>query len=92
MVPMAEAEGGPELLSLSEVARRVVADGIEERMSHQRVSQLSREDPSFPPVVMIGRSKAVDWRLAGPYFRKRVKRQGQRTDLPNKEEGPNAHD
>jgi hypothetical protein len=47
-------------------------------MSHQRVSQLSREDPAFPPVVPVGRSKAVDWRLAAPYFRKRVKRQGQR--------------
>lgn len=80
---MADAEGGPELLSLSEVARRVVAEGIEDRMSHQRVSQLSREDPAFPPVVPIGRSKAVDWRLAGPYFRKRVKRQGQR---PKKEQ------
>ena len=69
------------MLSLSEVARRVVAEGIEDRMSHQRVSQLSREDPAFPPVMMIGRSKAVDWRLAGPYFRKRVKRQGKRSDL-----------
>ncbi|MGW1961799.1 hypothetical protein ACWCPD_16165 [Streptomyces sp. NPDC001935] len=78
---MPEAEGGPELLSLSEVARRVVAEGIEKRMSHQRVSQLSREDPNFPPTVPVGRSKAVDWRLAAPYFRERVKRQGRRTDL-----------
>lgn len=86
MGAMPEAEGGPELLSLSEVARRVVAEGIEERMSHQRVSQLSREDPEFPPVVPVGRSKAVDWRLAGPYFRRRIKRQGARTDLPPKDE------
>lgn len=78
---MPEAEGGPELLSLSEVARRVVAEGIEDRMSHQRVSQLAREDPAFPPILKIGRSHVVDWRLAAPYFRKRVKRQGQRTDL-----------
>jgi hypothetical protein len=75
---MPEAEGGPELLSLSEVARRVVAEGIEDSMSHQRVSQLSREDPAFPPVVWIGRAKTVDWRIAAPYFRKRIKRQGQR--------------
>jgi hypothetical protein len=87
---MPEAEGGPELLSLSEVARRVVAEGIEERMSHQRVSQLSREDPEFPPVVLVGRSKAVDWRLAGLYFRKRTKRQGKRTDLPRKKEEPDG--
>lgn len=85
MVPMAEAEGGPDMVSLSEVARRVVAEGIEERMSHQRVSQLSREDPAFPPIVQVGRSKAVDWRLAAPYFRKRVKQQGRRTDLEQSE-------
>lgn len=83
---MPEAEGGPELLSLSEVARRVVAEGIEDRMSHQRVSQLAREDPDFPPVVPIGRSKAVDWRLAGPYFRGRIKRQGQRPKKGEAEE------
>lgn len=83
---MPEPEGGPELLSLSEVARRVVAEGIEESMSHQRVSQLSREDPTFPPVVPVGRSKAVDWRLAAPYFRERVKRQGQRTDRQSPDE------
>ena len=83
---MPEAAGGPEWLAVSEVARRVVAEGIEERMSHQRVSQLSREDPGFPPVVMIGRSKAVDWRLAAPYFRMRTKRQGERTDLPKRSE------
>jgi hypothetical protein len=86
MVAMPEGEGGPELLSLSEVARRVVAEGIEERMSHQRVSQLSREDPTFPPMLTVGRAKVVDWRLAAPYFRKRVKRQGWRTDLNQPEE------
>jgi hypothetical protein len=83
---MPEAEGGPELLSLSEVARRVVAEGIEDSMSHQRVSQLSREDPAFPPVVPVGRSKAVDWRLAAPYFRARIKRQGQRPKKDTSEE------
>jgi hypothetical protein len=82
---MAEAEGGPELLSLSAVARRIVAEGIEPRMSHQRVSQLSREDPAFPPVLLVGRAKAVDWRLAEPYFRERVKRQGHRSDLKDRE-------
>jgi len=75
------AKEGPDMVSLSEVARRVVAEGIEETMSHQRVSQLSRDDPEFPPVVPIGRSKAVDWNLARVYFRKRVKEQGKRSDL-----------
>ncbi len=82
MVPMPEAdEGGPEMVSFRELARRLVADGVVPRMSNQRVSQLAREDPAFPPVVQIGRSKAVDYRLARPYFAGRRSRQGERTDL-----------
>lgn len=73
--------GGPELISLRELARRLVAEGVLEQISHQRVSQISREDPKFPPIVMVGRAKAVDWRKAEPYFRGRNVRQGQRTDL-----------
>lgn len=75
------ADEGPDMVSLTEVARRVVAEGIEDTMSHQRVSQLSRDDPDFPPVVLIGRSKAVDWKLARLYFHERVKKQGKRSDL-----------
>jgi hypothetical protein len=85
MVAMTDAEGGPDMVSLSEAARRVVAEGIEETMSHQRVSQLSRDDPDFPPVVKVGRAHVVDWNLAGPYFRKRLKQQGKRTDLADGE-------
>lgn len=69
------------MISLRELARRLVAEGVLEKISHQRLSQISREDPKFPPVVMVGRSKAVDWRKAEPYFRGRNVRQGQRTDL-----------
>ena len=75
------ANEGPDMVSLTEAARRVVTEGIEDSMSHQRVSQLSLDDPDFPPVVMIGRSKAVDWKLARLYFIERVKRQGRRSDL-----------
>ncbi|MFE7624647.1 hypothetical protein [Streptomyces sp. NPDC057509] len=78
---MADEEGGPDMVSFRELARRLLADGVVERMTHQRVSQLSREDPAFPPVVTIGRSKAVDYRVARPYFAGRKSRQGQRTDL-----------
>jgi hypothetical protein len=85
MVPMTEAEGGPDMVSFRELARRLVADGIVESITHQRVSQISQADPeNFPPVVPIGRSKAVDYRLAAPYFRKRVTRPGWRTDLKGK--------
>jgi hypothetical protein len=87
MVPMAEAEGGPDMVSFRELARRLVADGVVERITHQRVSQLAREDPNFPPTVPVGRSKAVDYRAAVPYFRKRKSRQGERTDLKQRDEG-----
>lgn len=78
---MSTEQGGPELISLRELARRLVAEGVLEKISHQRLSQISREDPKFPPIVTVGRSKAVDWRKAEPYFRSRGVRQGQRTDL-----------
>jgi hypothetical protein len=81
MVPMTEPEGGPDMVSFRELARRLVADGVVERMSHQRLSKIARDDPGFPPVVPIGRVKAVDYRLARPYFASRKSRQGQRTDL-----------
>ncbi|MET8707798.1 hypothetical protein ACFV2A_01470 [Streptomyces californicus] len=81
MVPVAEDEGGPEMLSFRELARRLVADGVVEKITHQRISQLARGDAEFPPVVQIGRSSAVDYRAARPYFAARKSRQGQRTDL-----------
>lgn len=75
---MAEDGTEPEWLSLSACARRVVQERIAPSMSHQRVSQLSREDPNFPPVVPIGRSLAVDWRLARPYFQARAQAAAER--------------
>lgn len=81
---MAEAEGGPDMVSFRELARRLIADGIVERITHQRLSKISQEDPAFPPVVKIGSSNAVDYRLAAPYFRQRVTRPGWRTDLKGK--------
>ncbi|MBT2449463.1 hypothetical protein J7F03_20700 [Streptomyces sp. ISL-43] len=73
------------MVSFRELARRLVEDGIVQRMTHQRVSQIRRDDPEgFPPVVPVGRSMAVDYLLARPYFAGRKSRQGQRTDL-NKE-------
>lgn len=69
------------MVSFRELARRLVADGVVETMSHQRLSKIAREDPAFPPVVPVGRSKAVDYRLARPYFATRATRPGWRTDL-----------
>ncbi|MFF4479472.1 hypothetical protein ACFY1A_20970 [Streptomyces sp. NPDC001520] len=81
---MADEEGGPDMVSFRELARRLVADGVVPRMSHQRVSKISRDDPDFPPVTLVGGSKAVDYRTARPYFQNRKSRQGQRTDLKAK--------
>ena len=69
------------MVSFRELARRLIADGVVESMSHQRLSKIAQEDPAFPPVVPVGRSKAVDYRLALPYFRARTTRPGWRTDL-----------
>jgi hypothetical protein len=71
---IAETERGPELVTFREAARRVVAEGIAPSMSHQRVSQLARDDEQFPAVQQIGRSKVVDWREAKPYFVAHAKR------------------
>lgn len=83
---MAEGETeGPELISMRELARRLVAEQVVDAISHQRVNQLARDDPAFPAVVVVGRAKAVDWHAAKPYFRDRKSRQGQRTDLKPRE-------
>ena len=75
------------MVSFRELARRLVADGIVERITHQRLSRISREDPAFPPVVKVGSSNAVDYRLAAPYFRKRITRPGWRTDVKGRPPG-----
>jgi len=79
------AEGGPDMVSFRELARRLVADGVVKAITHQRVSTIARTDPGFPPVMQIGRTKAVDYRVAKPYFASRKSRQGQRTDLKRDE-------
>lgn len=77
-------------MSFRELARRLVESGVLPAISHQRVSQLSREDPAFPPVVEVGRSKAVDWHAAEPYFRQRKGGQGRRTDIELKKAARDA--
>lgn len=65
---MTEEERAPEWVSFRECARRVVAERIAPSMSHQRVSQLARTDPNFPPTMPVGRSLAVEWGRARAYF------------------------
>jgi hypothetical protein len=50
-----------ELVTLAEIARRVVELGYARTMSKERVSQLSKTDPRWP----VPRE---DWKKLGPYF------------------------
>lgn len=72
------------MVSFRELARRLVADGVVETMSHQRLSKIARDDPAFPPVSAVGGARVVDYRLARPYFAARKTRPGWRTDLKGK--------
>ena len=82
---MADTPRGPQLMTFRELAQRLVADGVVKSMSHQRISQIRKEDPDgFPPTQQLGRSRVVDYNLARPYFENRTVRPGERTDLKNK--------
>jgi hypothetical protein len=50
-----------ELVTLAEIARRVVELGYAKSMSKERVSQLSKTDPNWP----IPRT---EWKKLGPYW------------------------
>lgn len=71
------------MVSIRELARRLRRDGIAD-LTHQRVSQIFQVDPTAPPLVPVGRSKAVSYELAAAFFKGRDVKQGQRTDLENK--------
>ncbi|WP_141662957.1 hypothetical protein [Streptomyces sp. Wb2n-11] len=60
-------EGGEDLVTFREAARRAVDEGVTPSLTHQRVSQLSKKE-GFPPVRKIGRANVVDWRLLKPYL------------------------
>lgn len=77
------------MLTFREVARRIVDEGIAPTMSHQRLSQLARDDADFPPVQKIGRSNVVDWRIAKPYFVEHARRAAarDRRRIPKKATG-----
>jgi predicted GIY-YIG superfamily endonuclease len=66
-----------EWITISEVARRVVAAGIEKRFSRQRVTQLAESDPNFPlprsEWRFIANMWLFPWELVEPYFRSRTK-------------------
>ncbi|POG43449.1 hypothetical protein BV881_31870 [Streptomyces sp. ZL-24] len=73
-----DSKGGPELVTFREAARRVVEEGIAPSMSHQRISQLAKDDRDFPPVQKVGRSNVVDWTVAKTYFLAHAQRAASR--------------
>lgn len=78
-------------MTFREAARRVIAEEIAPSMTHQRISQLARDDENFPPVQQIGRSKVVDWVNARPYFVAHAKKAALRDSRrrPKSEESGN---
>jgi hypothetical protein len=90
-----QTQGGPDLVTFGQMPDRLTAAGLP-RLTHQRCRQLAEQDPDWPipmdTAVKVGRMRLFDWRVLEPYFRTRTLRQGQRTDLANKEEEPDAHD
>lgn len=83
--------GGPDLISFADMPARLEAAGLK-KVSAQRCRQLAEEDPAWPVPIdqafKVGRMRLFDWRDIEPYFRARKSRQGQRTDIQQRREGP----
>lgn len=78
-------EDQPEMVSIPEMPDRIEAAGLK-RVEAPRIRQLAASDPEFPhPVYARGRTRLWDWPAMLRYFRTRVIRQGERTDLSAKQ-------
>lgn len=76
-----------ELVTLAEIARRVVELGYAKTMSKERVSQLSKTDPNWPIPREQWKKLGPYWQIPWPpiedYFRKRKPVHGvHRTQKP----------
>lgn len=75
----------PKLVTIPEMPDLLEAVGLK-RVGPARIRQLAAEDEDWPkPVFERGRTRIFDWAAVERYFRSRVTRQGERTDLPKKE-------
>lgn len=75
----------PRLLSIPEMPDQLVAAGIKP-VGLTRLRQLALT-PEFPkPVYVRGRVRLWDWSAVEAFFRGRVLRPGERTDLKAKRE------
>lgn len=74
----------PKLVTIPEMPALLEAAGLK-RVGPARIRQLAAEDEDWPkPVFERGRTRIFDWAAVEGYFRRRVTRQGERTDLPPK--------
>lgn len=61
------------------------------RVGAARIRQLAATDPAWPkPVFSHRQTRIFDWREVEAYFRSRVLRQGERTDLKRSRERSGA--
>lgn len=77
-------EDQPDLVSIPAMPDRLEGAGLK-RLTPARIRQLAAADPAFPkPVYEHGRMRLWQWPAVLAYFRTRVTRQGERTDLEGK--------
>lgn len=76
-----ERAKGPVLVSIPQMPDHLEEAGLK-RLTPARIRQLRQVDAAFPsPVYERGRVRLYDLTDALEYFRERVPRQGERTDL-----------
>lgn len=82
----ASDEQEAKLVSIPEMPDLLTEAGLK-RVGPARIRQLAAEEADFPtPVYVRGRLRLWDWIAVLAYFRGRVVRQGERTDLKHKED------
>jgi hypothetical protein len=93
----ANTAGDPEeWLTQTQVAERVVALGLADSMTRQRVDQLSKSDPDWPVPKEEWRAVGVYWLLPWsrlePYFRQRKPKPGRPKGSKKNPSPPAEHD
>lgn len=70
-----------KLVTIPQIPALLEAAGLK-KVGPARLRQLAADDKAWPkPVFESGRTRIFDWRAVEAYFRDRVTRQGERTDL-----------
>lgn len=88
-----EQQGVVKLVSIPEMPELLEAAGLK-RVGAPRIRQLVADpDAGFPaPAYERGRLRLWDWAAVLAWFRSRVLRQGERTDLQRKQESTTSDD